>query len=197
MQNRTLRPDARLQVKYYLVAAVVYMLFFFPWIFMGFIPELGWGFVLIFLIVSFLALAIAAVLIPPYYRSISYELADEEIIVRRGILTKTVRTVPYRTVTNIDAKRGPFDRILGIGGIHVQTAGYSQQAAAEAHLEGLTDYDVVAEEIHAALRRYRSRTGPSIGVEEPALGEAPVGGQEELLREILAELRAVRGRLEG
>jgi membrane protein YdbS with pleckstrin-like domain len=193
MPEGVLRPDARLQAKYYLVAAVVYILFFFPWIFMGFIPELGWGYVVVFLLLSAIVLAIIAVLIPLYYRSISYALTDEEIVTRRGIITKTVQRVPYRTVTNVEVKRGPFDRLLGIGGIHVQTAGFSQQARAEAHLEGLANYDEVDAEIEAALRRYRARTGPSIGVEEPA----PVGGEGELLREILAELRAIRAQREG
>lgn len=36
----------------------------------------------------------------PYYRSLSYEIQNDEVIVNVGIITKTIKHVPYRTVTN-------------------------------------------------------------------------------------------------
>ena len=48
-------------------------------------------------------------LVPPYYRSISYELTEDEVVVRKGIVTKVVKTVPYRTITNTVVARGLFD----------------------------------------------------------------------------------------
>jgi uncharacterized membrane protein YdbT with pleckstrin-like domain len=48
-----------------------------------------------------------------------------EIYTKRGIITITKRHVPFRTVTNIQTRRGVFDRIMGIGTILIETAGGS------------------------------------------------------------------------
>ena len=61
----------------------------------------------------------------PYYRSLKYEIMDEEVIVRAGIITKSVKHVPYRTVTNLVVKRGILDRLFGLGTLNIQTAGMS------------------------------------------------------------------------
>ncbi|MBC7237534.1 MAG: PH domain-containing protein [Chloroflexi bacterium] len=137
------------------------------------------------------------VLIPFYYRSIEYEMGEEEVIVRRGIITKTETTVPYRTVTNIDIKRGPLDRLLALGGLKIHTAGYSQQVAAEASLSGLSEYEQIYEALRSALRRYRARTGQTVGAEEVPAAEEGVGADvRHLLADILQELRALRRALE-
>ena len=191
--SRAFKPSVRLQAKYVLYVWLIFGLCILPFILFGFIPDLGWAYVVLFLIANALWIAPALLLIPLYYRSISYELGDEEVVVRKGILTKTVQTVPYRTVTNVDMKRGILDRSLGLGSLHIHTAGYSaQQTSAEAKLSGLEDYDAVAQELLTALRRYRARTGPSIGAEEMA-GTAP---ERALLGRILEELQAVRGLLD-
>ena len=52
----------------------------------------------------------ALLLTGPYYRSLSYEIQDDEVIVRVGIWTHSVKHVPYRTVTNLAIKRGILDR---------------------------------------------------------------------------------------
>ena len=156
-------------------------------------PELGWLYVVIFLAANAVWMALAYLLIPPYYRSIEYELGEEEIVARRGILTKTVETVPYRTVTNVALKRGPLDRLLGIGGLLIHTAGYSAQTTAEARLGGLENYEAVHREVLEALRRYRARTGTAIGVAETR----PIGEDStELLRQILDEIKALRRSIE-
>ncbi|RMG32620.1 MAG: PH domain-containing protein [Methanobacteriota archaeon] len=60
-----------------------------------------------------------------YYPTIRYEVIDNEIHVYRGVITKTRKVVPYRTITNIEIKRGIFDRMFGIGTVEIQTAGSS------------------------------------------------------------------------
>jgi uncharacterized membrane protein YdbT with pleckstrin-like domain len=129
------------------------------------------------------------------HRSIEYEMGEEELVVRRGIITKSEATVPYRTVTNIDVKRGPLDRMLGISGLHIHTAGYSgQESSAEATLVGLREYEGILTELRAALHRYRARTGVAVGFDEV---EEPAGAPTEVvLHEILAELRALRRHVE-
>jgi len=133
----------------------------------------------------------ALLLARPYYRSISYELAAEEIIVRIGIWTKSVKYVPYRTITNIVARRGLLDRILfDIGQLDVQTAGVSGQAKVEAKLVGLAEYEEVYDAVRSRLQRFRGGLAPTQAEEEPA--PMPT---DDVLCEILREVRAIRQRL--
>ncbi len=68
----------------------------------------------------------------PYYHWFSYQICDDEVIVNVGIITKTVKHVPYRTVTNITINRGLLDRLIfDIGTLKIQTAGMSGQTGAE------------------------------------------------------------------
>lgn len=185
----TFKPSEKLQTKFNLWVILIFVLFIFPFIFLGFIPDLGWTYVWIFLVSNALWMAPTFLLIPAYYRSIEYELGDEEVVVRKGIITKSVKTVPYRAVTNVEVTRGPLDRRLGIASIAVHTAGYSSQSGPEVRLSGLEDYEGVHADIFSALRRYRARTGPTGGVEE---APPPQEGIPKLLGEILKELRALR-----
>ncbi|MFN2224011.1 MAG: PH domain-containing protein, partial [Candidatus Promineifilaceae bacterium] len=58
----------------------------------------------------------------PYYRSLRYEVMADEVIVRAGIVTTSVKHVPYRTVTNITIRRGLMDRwLFGLGTLNIQT----------------------------------------------------------------------------
>jgi len=185
----TFKPSEKLRAKFNLWTGLIFLACIFPFVFLGFIPTLGWTYVWIFLVANAVWMAPTFALIPAYYRSIEYELGDEEVIVRQGIITKAIKTVPYRTMTNIEVKRGLLDRWLGIGGIAIHTAGFSQQGGAEIRLSGLGDHEEVHAELFAALRRYRARTGATLGVEG-----APASTEEvpQLLGQILEELKALR-----
>lgn len=184
-------PSAKLQTKFFCTLALVFALGFLPWVLLGFIPELGLTFVWIYVLANAVWVGVAAVLVPPYYRSIRYELTEDEIIVRKGILTKTENIVPYRTITNVSIKRDLFDRWLGMGGLQIHTAGYSQQTNAEANLAGLEDYREVHASIMDALRRYRGDSGPSVAMASANLERRDT---TQLLAEILAEVKALRSK---
>jgi len=134
----------------------------------------------------------AMFLTDPYYRSLSYEIQDDEVIMRVGIWTKSVKHVPYRTVTNLTVKRGILDRLFGIGTLNIQTAGMSGTTGAEESLEGLDNvqevYDIVATE----LRRFRGSMAPTAADVE---GEA-VAASPDALSAILTEVQAIRHALE-
>ena len=74
---------------------------------------------------------------------------------RGGVLTRTVRHVPYRTVTNITVKRGLVDRWLGMGTLEIQTSETSGTTGVEQVLTGLENdqgvYALVAAETLNAL----------------------------------------------
>ena len=190
--NRSFKPHPKYQTKLVLWILSILVLTIMPWVFLGFAPGLGWVYVLIFLLVNAAWVAVALLLVMPYYRSINYVLDEDAVLVRKGFITKTEQMVPYRTITNIELKRGIFDRWLGLGTIAVHTAGYSQQTNAEAKLVGLADYGQVRDELLAALRRYRGVPGAEIATTEPAAQDESA----QLLRQILEEVRALRGTLD-
>jgi len=150
--------------------------------------------VLIGLIVAVLANAVwlvpALLIIPAYYRSLRYEIHDDEVIVRVGVITRSVKHVPFRTVTNLKVKQDPLDRLFGIGTLNIQTAGMSGQTGAEESLVGLPNFQEVYELVAGALRRFRGGMAPTQAEVEPA----PAEGQ--LLAAILDEVRAIRQALE-
>jgi uncharacterized membrane protein YdbT with pleckstrin-like domain len=131
---------------------------------------------------------VAAILVGPYYRSLKYEIHEDEVIVRVGILVKSVKHVPYRTVTNITVKRDIFDRwFFGLGTLNIQTAGFSGNKGAEERLVGLPNVQEVYELVAGSLRRFRGGMSPTQAEEEHATPAGP-----GVLREILDEVRAIR-----
>ncbi len=140
----------------------------------------------------------AIILIPFYFRSIEYSVKGEsgktmpEIYVKKGIFTVTRKHVPFRTITNISSKKGLFDRIFGIGSVHIETAGYSgsQQQGPEIKLEGIVFYEEVRDFILNELRKFREPY--VIGTEVIHPIEEPVPRMEGLDDEILITLREIR-----
>jgi uncharacterized membrane protein YdbT with pleckstrin-like domain len=136
---------------------------------------------------------VAMLLIGPYFRSLRYEIQDDEVVVHAGIWTKSVKHVPYRTVTNLTVKRDVIDRWLGLGTLNVQTAGMSGQTGAEEHLVGLADVQNVYDGVATELRRFRGSMAPT----QAEVEEATVPTQPDALNELLVEVRAIRRSLES
>ena len=188
--QRIVQPSVKLRTKYYLYVWISFVLFVLPFVLIGLVPEAGLTYVAIFLAANAVWLAVAHLLIPAYFRSIHYEFTDQEIVVRKGIFTRSESLVPYHMVTNAALKRGPLDRWLGIGTVEVHTAGFSQQATPAAHLSGLQEYESLHQELLAALHRFRqgvAATGPA-ALSEVALPQ----DSAQLLQAILEELKALR-----
>ncbi len=126
-------------------------------------------------------------------RSLSYEIQDDEVVVRVGIITQAVKHVPYRTVTNLTIKRGLLDRwLFDIGTLNIQTAGMSGTTGAEESLVGLPNVQEVYEIVATELRRFRGGMAPTAAEVESEPGTAPT----HELGAILAEVRAIRQALE-
>jgi uncharacterized membrane protein YdbT with pleckstrin-like domain len=135
---------------------------------------------------------VAIILTGPYYRSLRYEIQDDEVVVHVGIWTKSVKHVPYRTVTNVQVKRDVVDRLLGTGTLNIQTAGMSGQKGAEEQLVGLANVQEVYASVAGELRRFRGGMAPT----QADVEEEPAVALPEGLGEILAEVRAIRKALE-
>jgi len=143
------------------------------------------------------------ILVPSYMRSIEYSVKSEsgetmpEVYVRKGIVTISRKHVPFRTITNIESKAGPFDRFFGIGSVSIETAGYSgsQTTGPEEKLEGIVFYEEVRDFILNELRKYRAPYTTTTEVAQPK--EEPVPRGEGLDDEILITLREIRDLLRG
>ena len=138
------------------------------------------------------------IFIPFKFRSIEYSVKAEtgdtmpEIYVKRGVFTITRKHVPFRTITNISSRAGLFDRLFGIGSVHIETAGYSgsNQTGPEVKLEGIVFYEEVRDFILNELRKFKAPY--VIGTEVVPRIEEPVPKTEGLDDEILITLREIR-----
>lgn len=52
----------------------------------------------------------------------NYRFADEELVIREGILFKKERHIPYDRVHNVGLVRNPFHRMLGVATARIETA---------------------------------------------------------------------------
>jgi membrane protein YdbS with pleckstrin-like domain len=150
-------------------------------------PSKGVIFSTIFTGIAVFFWLITFVLSGPYTRSLKYEIRDDEIIVHVGIITKSVKHVPFRTVTNIKINRGLLDRyVFNMGTLNIQTAGMSGSTGAEESLVGLENVEEIYNIVATELRKFRGAMSPT-GSEDIVA----VSGDGTLI-EILGELREIR-----
>jgi hypothetical protein len=150
------------------------------------------------LVINLFWLVPALVAILLYFKSIEYSVKAEtgdtmpEIYSKRGIFTITRRHVPFRTITNISSKAGPFDRLFKIGSVHIETAGYSgaSQKGPEETLSGIVFYEEVRDFILKELRKFKEPYVTGTEVVYPT--EEHVPKMKGLDDEILITLREIR-----
>jgi len=200
MKTQTVKPDSKYLFKMRLVATLVALAIVAGGILLGVLlgvtGELRLSGVLVLISANFglnvLWWLVAVILSEPYYRSLRYEIQDDEVVVNVGIWTKSVKHVPYRTVTNMQVKRDVVDRLLGIGTLNIQTAGMSGQTGAEERLVGLSNVQEVYEWVAGELRRFRGGMAPT----QADVEEEPAASLLGDLGEILAQVQAIRVLLE-
>jgi uncharacterized membrane protein YdbT with pleckstrin-like domain len=127
------------------------------------------------------------------YRSIRYEITEDEIVVYSGVLNKTIKHVPFRTITNMQVIRRFWDRLFGLGILEIQTAG-TGLAKAEERLVGLSDVQGTYEYVANVLRRFRTALSPTQTTNEQH-GDNVTKSERDLLVQILNELRLIRKEL--
>ena len=165
------------------------------WATFTFAPEVwrvAWVYLLIPLIIVLVILGFLAYWIPKYYRSISYTLKEDEVMVERGVWWKMKHVVPYARVMSVDIIQGPISRRFGIGSVQVHTAGYTGgrggtagpgARGAEASIWGVPNFVDIRDAIIGLVRGR-----PLFGMSRAA---APDIGSE-----MLKELRKIRKAVE-
>ena len=84
---------------------------------LGLAPYVTAGVAIVFLIVL--------VLIPRRVKAIGYQLRDDDLLFRRGILFQRFVAVPYGRMQLVDINRGPISRLLGLAELKFVTAAAS------------------------------------------------------------------------
>jgi len=145
----------------------------------------------IYLLISLALIIPIALLIVFYVRSIEFHIEKTEIIVKKGIINKMEKHIPFRTITNVSSRYGVYDRILGIGTVQIETAGKSgQHSGPEAKIEGISNFFEVRDIILNQLRKFRSSYATTTEIEQPSFGSYPPEGQ--YFKDLLFELREIK-----
>ena len=126
-----------------------------------------------------------------YYDSMWYEIHDDEMRWKRGVIFRRTGIVPYNRVTNIDIRQGPVMRPLSISTVSIQTAGYSGKGIPEISIEGIVHAEELRELIRTMVRVCSGGDGTGSGgtVSPPAMKPAD-------LQQVLDELKSIRAVLE-
>ncbi|MHA2331512.1 MAG: PH domain-containing protein [Candidatus Hodarchaeales archaeon] len=151
------------------------------------------------LIVSIPVLVYSAIGVPWLVKTLSYEITDEALVVRRGRLTKVEIFVPYRTMTNIGMTRGPFDRLFNIGHLSIETAGMalaiSGKIGVDQYIEGLEESVLqdVYNYIYSQMRKLKSTYSTTTeDFTETSIGDGKEGELSGLIRHLTDEIRELR-----
>jgi putative membrane protein len=120
------------------------------------------------------------------YFTTSYELADDELVVRTGLIFRNVRHVRYARVHNIETVRNPFHRLLGVAEVRVETAGASEQEA-KLRVLSLADAEAVRRRVIEGKQRVvaESTRSPATETEEKTVTDTD---EEVLVRLRLRDL---------
>ena len=194
MPERKFVPNSKYQVKMMLVITLIaFLILLGSGILAALIglddPGAGLVVMSIAIIGDALFWVIGMILSVPYFRSLRYEVLEDEVIVHVGIITHSVKHVPYRTVTNITVRRDIFDRwFFNLGSLTIQTAGMSGQSGAEENLVGLENVQEVYEIVVTELRRFRGAMPPTTAQEElPADSSASLIKEVKAIRQLLEQ----------
>jgi uncharacterized protein len=80
----------------------------------------GWAWVAPVVVVAVLVWLLW--LIPRQVRAIGYAEADDDLLVRKGILFRSLTVVPYGRMQFVDVNAGPLDRRCGVAEVRLHTA---------------------------------------------------------------------------
>jgi len=141
-----------------------------------------------YLVLSLLILVIGFVIVIVYTKTMEFQIWGHEVVVKKGVINKTEKHVPYRTVTNISTRYGVFDRLFGIGTVEIETAGKSGQSTGpEEKIEGIRNFVEIRDIVLNEIRKYRTQYTTATEVEKP-----PAPGQFDVSEAILNELREIK-----
>ncbi|MFB6115941.1 MAG: PH domain-containing protein [Candidatus Nanosalina sp.] len=104
---------------------------------------------LIYLVTGFQTLAAVSAIAHTFYRYASweFEVRENHLYLEHGVLRKVYTMVPFVRIQHVDTQRNVLDRLLGLSGVVVYTAG---SRGADVKIPGLDPGQ--AEELQGKLR---------------------------------------------
>ncbi|WP_308467363.1 PH domain-containing protein [Rathayibacter soli] len=100
----------------------------------------GWSWVWVALIVIVVATLVLMIVAPRRARAIGYQLRNDDLLMRRGIMFQRFVSVPYGRMQLVDVTRGPIARMLGLAELRFVTAA----ASTKVEIPGLPEADAAA-----------------------------------------------------
>lgn len=146
-----------------------------------------WG-LIISLSINLAWLGLGTFLTLLHYRSLFYEIHEDEVIMHAGVITRSVTHVPFKMITNLKVRRGPFDRLFELGTIDIQTAGKGEYHGATESLVGLRNFKEVYDYVTTAMRQNRDLS--------PTFQEKADSSDSEMLRNLLHEMKGIQDLLQ-
>jgi membrane protein YdbS with pleckstrin-like domain len=101
--------------------------------------------VALFAVAGLVLAAVAAVGARLEWASYRYRVTDDAVEITHGVIVQTLSVLPHRRIQQIDVRRGPVERRLGLATLVLRSAA----ATTDATLPGLADADAV--DLRAAL----------------------------------------------
>jgi membrane protein YdbS with pleckstrin-like domain len=135
-------------------------------------------------------------LLPLYFRyhTMRYRFDEEGVSMRWGVLFRREVNLTYARIQDIHLTSNIVERWLGLGEVKVSTA--SGSTGAEMTIEGLLEFELVRDFLYMKMRGAQDRPTGRAG---PASVPGRERGGDELvaaLRQVSADLRAVRAAIE-
>lgn len=137
--SRDLKPSFTYLVAMPLVAWFFFTLFtaFMAGVFAGFLTQevnaLNAVFLIVFLFVVFYSIIIYLLYL--YWKSYSIELTKDNIVIKHGVITKSISIFSYSEIQQVDLQRNVFSHLLGVADVQVYTMSF--QSAIGGVIRGL------------------------------------------------------------
>lgn len=130
MSNRLEIPAGewlRVSPKYVVVDVVSTLIFTLTFVVVASLPAFFSGLLWLWLLPALVLVIMLTVtaFVPRRVRSIGYQLRDDDLLFRRGLLFQRFVSVPYGRMQLVDINRGPLARVLGLSDLHFVTAAAS------------------------------------------------------------------------
>ncbi|WP_125776283.1 PH domain-containing protein [Antribacter gilvus] len=73
-------------------------------------------------------LALTAWVVPRQVHALGYAERDDDLLIRKGVLFRSLTVVPYGRMQYVDVEAGPLDRRLGLAKVQLHTASVGTDA---------------------------------------------------------------------
>lgn len=142
-----------------------YMIFVFGIMYFLAGIQLEWALLMIFylVLIPYVFVLISTVWYEfKYVKMFSFEVLENNLVIRHGVFNRVKATIPYSRIQNINITNGVFDRMYKTFTVKVETAGFSAAASGrrsgyikpEGYIPGLKEPNIIENKIKEHLKRH-------------------------------------------